>query len=140
MKWVRRIPRFLLAGIFLWAGVAKLMNPWAFADRVADFQFFPEILVNGIAIVVPVVELAAAGLLLSWRWTRQGALLSILLTLGFAVLFGWAAMHGRPVQCSCFGGGEFFGTSAMVGLVRALILLGLGACFIGPKGRRPASD
>jgi hypothetical protein len=78
----------------------------------AIFQFFPDMLVNGIAIVVPMAELATAGLLLSGRWSRQGALLSILLALGFAALFAWAGLLSAVTQsapprvtskCTTFG-------------------------------------
>lgn len=117
--------RFPLAGVFLWAGIAKLIDPAAFADGVADFRFFPDTMVNVIAICVPMVEIAAAALLLSGRWSRPGALLSIFLTMSFTVLFGWAAVQGREVECSCFGGGEFLGATVTAGLIRAVILLGV---------------
>jgi hypothetical protein len=86
-----------------------LRDPAAFADGVADFRVFPDVLVNGIAIAVPFVELAAVGLLLSGKCTRQGTLLSVGLALGFAVLFAGVSMTGRTVQCPCFGGGSFSG-------------------------------
>lgn len=114
--------RFLLAVVFLWAGMAKMRDPFAFADGVADFQIFPDATANVIAMCVPAVELAAGVLLLSGRWRRQGALLTGLLSGAFVALFAWTLMQGREVECSCFGATHFLGSSAISGLIRAVVL------------------
>lgn len=127
--------RVLLAGVFLWAGVAKLVDAQAFADGVRGFRLFPEMTVNVLAMVVPVIEIAAGLLLMSPRGCRVGALLAGGLALCFVGLFAWVAYQGISVHCSCFGAfGEV--TSPAVGMARGAVLLAMAAAVYGHGVRR----
>lgn len=118
--------RILLAGVFGWAGVTKLISPQAFAEGIAAFQVFPNATITVIAMTVPVIELAAAVLLITPWWYRQGSLICTTLSASFIALFIWAGVHGISVNCSCFG--SFGGvTSASVGALRGVVLLALSA-------------
>jgi len=120
--------RILLAGVFGWAGVAKLISPQAFAEGVAAFQIFPNATINVIAMTVPVIELVAAALLVTPWWYRLGSLISATLSACFIALFIWVGVYGISVNCSCFG---TFGsvTSAPAGALRGVVLLALSAAL-----------
>lgn len=113
--------RFALAGMFVWAGFAKLFDPQAFADGIASFRVFPDSAVNILAMSVPMVEIFTAGLLVARPLQRQGAMLCCLLTITFFALFTWAFVHGLNVNCSCFGK-DAFDPSPAFGLWRSVIL------------------
>jgi uncharacterized membrane protein YphA (DoxX/SURF4 family) len=118
--------RLLLAGIFGWAGIAKLITPQTFSEGVAAFQIFPSATINIIAMAVPALEIVAATLLLSPWWHRQGSLICVALSTAFIALFVWAGVHGISVSCSCFG--SFAGvTSAQIGILRGAALLASSA-------------
>lgn len=127
--------RLLLALIFIWAGAAKLLDVSVFVDGIRGFQMFPEMLVNFLAMVVPVIEIAAGLLLVSPRGCRVGALLAAVLALCFVGLFAWVAYQGISVHCSCFGA---FGdvTSPAVGMARGAVLLAMAALVYGFAARR----
>jgi len=120
--WILLTLRIGLGGIFIWAGLTKLMgDPQAFADGIESFRLFPNWMVNGLAIVAPMLELAA-GILLLTRWGRLGALLGLVLASVFTGLFAWALIFGIQPNCSCFGAGSFSDFSPVLGLGRAAIL------------------
>lgn len=122
--------RILIAGVFLWAGVAKMRDPVGFAQGISQFQFFPESWINVLAGTVPVLEIFVAGLLF-WRpWSRRAALLGSLFALSFALLFAWAWWRGLDVQCACFGSRHGV-VSPLFGIVRAFGLLGACAWLYG---------
>jgi hypothetical protein len=114
--------RFGLAALFAWAALAKGLDPWAFAEGIGGFQIFPDRLIPLLALTVPWVELAAAVLMATPRW-RQGALLAVLLSAVFLLLFLWAGVRGLEVRCACFGAADFLGSSVPWGLARATVLL-----------------
>ncbi len=135
MSWFGVVARVILAAVFLWAGISKLVAPEAFADGVADFQVFPTFMVNLVAMTVPTLEILAAGLLLVGPWKKVGALVALCLAVGFTVLFAWVVLQGRDVQCGCFGGGGE-ALPAPLGFLRAAVLLVLGGAVYLNELRR----
>jgi len=88
----------VLAAVFAWAGVAKLLRR---ADTAASFVALGVPAARGLAVVVPLVELAlAAGLVLRPALAGWAALALIF---AFTVVI-WRAIHrGIKAPCSCFG-------------------------------------
>ncbi|MGE4298896.1 MAG: MauE/DoxX family redox-associated membrane protein [Desulfovibrionaceae bacterium] len=102
--WVYRTARLALAVLFLVAGVIKLQDPVTFAITIDAFGLAPRALAMPLAIVLPVLEIAAAiGLL----FDRKG---SLLLTAGLTVLFlavvGYGMWLGLDIDCGCYGPGD----------------------------------
>ena len=97
----------LLAAIFIYAGYAKLREPWPqFAVAINSFKLVPITWLEPLAKWVPWAELLlglwiVSGVLL--RWSALTA--SAVLTFFFAVLIRSYAM-GLEVDCGCFGSGE----------------------------------
>jgi uncharacterized membrane protein YphA (DoxX/SURF4 family) len=96
-----------LAVIFIYAGYAKLREPWPqFAVSINSFKMVPITWLEPLAKWVHWAELAlglwiVSGFLL--RWSALTA--SAVLTFFFAVLIRSYAM-GLEVDCGCFGSGE----------------------------------
>jgi uncharacterized membrane protein YphA (DoxX/SURF4 family) len=96
--------RIGVAAVFIWAGVAKLMEPRAFARVIYEYGLAPDILIAPLAIGLPVLELVAAlGLLLDKRWGLAAT--SALLVLFLGVL-GYAVIQDLDVDCGCFSAAE----------------------------------
>ncbi len=137
-----RILRFLLGGVFLYAGVAKARNPQDFADAVASFHLLPAYWINPFALALPPYEiLLGAWLLSGWR-LRTAAFGASATMLVFLAALASAKMRGLAVDCGCFGGGAP-GNSALalardVGL--ALAALAIYASCQASSGLKRASS
>jgi len=147
MRAILFILRLFLAGVFLIAGVIKVLNPAEFAVGVAAFEVFPEWSVNPIAIVVPILEIVVGMLLIKRSTSRLGAFLVLALSVTFFGLFVFMMAQGREVECSCFGGLKIFGTGTREGAVRAALLVSgillyanALASFFGNKPSRSEAD
>jgi uncharacterized membrane protein YphA (DoxX/SURF4 family) len=91
----------MLAGIFIYAGSAKLLEPEIFAVLIEAYGIVPEGLLMPVAIVLPLLEvIAGIGLLFDIRGSL--ALITGLLVLFMAVL-GYGIWMGLDVDCGCFG-------------------------------------
>jgi uncharacterized membrane protein YphA (DoxX/SURF4 family) len=93
-----------VAGTFIVAGTLKLQDPKAFAEQVANYQFFPE-LANVIAATFPSIEIVASLALVfgkgSFRIASVVTILGLLITFTVAIVRAWAL--GINLECGCFG-------------------------------------
>ena len=98
--------RTLLAIVFLWAGVAKLLAaPAAFADGIDAFRLVPVWLVGPLALALPPFEILTGVALLTGRPRRLGAFCALALAAVFLAALIAAAARGIAVDCGCFGAG-----------------------------------
>lgn len=96
-----RLVRWTLSGLFIWAGALKLADPPAFAVIISDFGLVPAWSVMPLAILLPMVEIAAAlGLVFDLRASL--AVITALLGLFIAIL-GYGIWLGLDIDCGCFG-------------------------------------
>lgn len=134
--------RVLLAGVFAWAAVPKLLEPGEFAMAIQNYRLVPEGLVGQLAVLVPVFELVIALGLLVPPYQRGAALLSTLMLLVFAGAMAQARWRGIDLSCGCFGAAleskvswlTVARTSAL-GLLSAVVLFAAGG---PPRHVRPA--
>lgn len=98
--------RWILGGIFIYAGATKLCSPQNFSDSIASFAILPNCLINLMSLGLPPFEILA-GLAIVTGIQRRPALLGIaFLTTIFIVALGSALVRGFPVDCGCFGSGK----------------------------------
>ncbi|HRE80544.1 MAG TPA: MauE/DoxX family redox-associated membrane protein, partial [Opitutaceae bacterium] len=72
MSWRQHVPwllRLVLGGIFIWAGVAKLIEPDRFFLALLGYELpLPEVVLRLIAITLPWLECLCGGALLLNFW------------------------------------------------------------------------
>ncbi|MBW1752315.1 MAG: DoxX family protein [Deltaproteobacteria bacterium] len=99
--WPYRAVRFIIAGIFLWFGIAKLLNPQSFVVIIDAYGLIPENLLMPVAVCLPALEvIAAIGLIMDARGSL--AIIAALLALFMAIL-GYGLWMGLDIDCGCFG-------------------------------------
>ena len=101
LPWIDRLSRWLIAAVFLFAAVPKLLDVKAFAEIVNAYAVLPGYLVLPAAIAIPIVEVVLAAGLILGRW--QSTLGSLLLLGFFIFLLGYSIHVGLDIDCGCFG-------------------------------------
>jgi putative oxidoreductase len=103
--------RLVLGGVFLYAGVTKVLDPGGLASSIRSYDLpLPEWFVSLSAHSLPFLEILLGFYLIIGLFTKSSAWV----TSGLMVLFIFAllqgAMRGLEIDCGCFGssadGGE----------------------------------
>lgn len=104
MKIALWLVRIAVGGVFLYAGVLKVMAAPQFALDISRYRLVPMDVAVLLAVYLPWVEiLAGAGAI--FRRLHAGSLLVLIaLTLLFSAAIASAAVRGLDIQCGCFGG------------------------------------
>jgi putative oxidoreductase len=100
--------RIIVGGYFVYAAVPKIVEPLAFATSIAAYGLVPSVLVNGMALTLPWLELLCAiGLMVGWRVRLNAISCSAMLAM-FTAAVAYAVIAGLKIDCGCFGssGGE----------------------------------
>nr|WP_320049710.1 MauE/DoxX family redox-associated membrane protein [uncultured Desulfuromonas sp.] len=117
--------RLMVAGVFLYAGSQKVLDPLSFAEAIGRYQLVPVWGNLLLASVLPMLEIVVAIALLLPRWWRAASLLSIALNTVFSVALLSAMIRGLSIDCGCFGGTVGLWSSLAAALLRATGLLGM---------------
>jgi putative oxidoreductase len=98
-----RIFDLIVGGLFIFAGMIKMLDPVGFARDIDNYKTLPWTIGVGLAFYLPWLEIFC-GLALILRLLYRGGL-SILgaLTLVFIVLSIVAKSRGLDITCGCFG-------------------------------------
>ncbi len=123
------LARVLLAGLFLIAGLAKLIDGAGTRQALRDFGV-PAPLAGPLGVLVPLAELGVAAALLPASSAWQGALGALILLLIFIGAIGYNLARGRRPDCHCFGQLH----SAPAGwptLIRNLLLAAMAGIVVG---------
>jgi putative oxidoreductase len=102
-NFIWRILDFIIAGIFIYAGVVKAFDPIQLAHDIDHYKVLPWTIGVGLAFYLPWLEIFC-GLALIFRLFYRGAL-SILtaLVVIFLVATIAAKVRGLDITCGCFG-------------------------------------
>jgi hypothetical protein len=102
-QFIWRILDFVLAGIFIYAGVLKAIDPVQFASDIDNYKILPWPVSVALAFYLPWLEIFCA-LGLVFRVLYRGAL-SILMVLivTFTLATIAARIRGLDITCGCFG-------------------------------------
>jgi len=94
--------RLLLAAVFIYAAVGKVLRPSEFADSVAGFRILPIATVNVFAIVLPWIELVCGLSLITGIFVRSSVVLLAALNVIFIAAAVSAMARGLSIECGCF--------------------------------------
>jgi putative oxidoreductase len=104
--------RVVLGVILLYAGIAKSIDTQSFADAIYAFRILPSVLINPMAITLPILEITLGCMLIAGRAERLTLLAVSLLLAVFSLVLGQALIRGLNIDCGCFGPekGSLFGS------------------------------
>lgn len=121
--------RMIVAGVFVYAAVPKLLDPQAFAESIANYRVLPDVFSAWGALVLPSVELVLAAALLWGPLVEGAAWLIGALLLMFSSGMVQALVRGIDVDCGCFGSATQMDVGAGA-LLKNAVLLALLVCVI----------
>ncbi len=95
--------RVVLGGLFIYAGVVKVLAPLDFAQNIRNYQIVGPSLSFIAALVLPWLEILAGAFLIVGIWKRGAALVISSLLVFFIVLTVVTMIRGLDIDCGCFG-------------------------------------
>jgi putative oxidoreductase len=95
--------RFLAGGIFVVAGVLKVLDPARFAADIDHFRLLRYFAVAPLALYLPWLEIICGLAVFVRAWRRSALLLLLALTIVFIAAITSAWMRGLDIRCGCFG-------------------------------------
>jgi putative oxidoreductase len=141
-KWMQIagvLGRLIVGGVFVFAGVVKLLDPAKFAQDIANYQAFPHWTWNLAAAIVPVTEILAGLAVLTGIKRRAGALVLGALTLAFIGLILSVITRDIDLSCGCFGEAAEASEVGWPLLLRDVgLLIAIVAAYLPPE--RPRSE
>jgi uncharacterized membrane protein YphA (DoxX/SURF4 family) len=100
---MKRVLAILIGGLFVYAGIVKVLDPVEFARDIDNYKMIPWKLGVGLALYLPWLEIFC-GLALITRVLYRG---SVFIVTGLMSLFIVASIvakvRGLDVSCGCFG-------------------------------------
>ncbi len=117
------IARWILGGVFVYAGILKMQSPIQFADNIAAYQLLPANTINALALGLPFFELICGLLVLAGVCTRIGTMGLFTMLLVFMGAISIALKRGLSIDCGCFGGHSWIESNLWVALGRNAVLL-----------------
>ena len=141
------LPRLLVAGLFGYTGLTKILDIETFVKEVQAYQLIPGLWEQWsylLAYVVPWLEVLTAALLLVGLWRREARLVLVIMLVAFTAAKSYVEALGREIDCGCvpvdslmhfiFDGWIGVGTNVVL-----LCLLGVEA-YAQRRRRRRARD
>jgi hypothetical protein len=95
--------RLILAAVFLFAAVPKLLDPVSFARDIDNYRLLPDAAIGPLALALPVAEILIGVALLSGLYARGAAVVCGAMLVGFAAGMIQAILRGIDLDCGCFG-------------------------------------
>ncbi len=126
-----------LSFVFLYAGYAKLRQPWyVFAGMIDNYSVVTPSVSEIISRVLPPLEVVLGVALLAGVYRKISSAAAVFLLLPFFMLMLWAYAKGMKIDCGCFGPGQTLGLRT---LLRDGIFL-TGAIWFSFLSWRPARE
>jgi putative oxidoreductase len=100
-RWLSFCVRLVLGGLFLYAGLSKIDQPYHFAAAIQAYQLLPQFLVGLTAVLIPWIETVSAIALLLGRKPRSALITFMILLAIFIVIIGFTMFRGLDIDCGC---------------------------------------
>ncbi len=115
--------RVALGAVFVYASWDKILDPAAFARAIANYQILPGTWVNGVAWLLPWLEMISGICLISGRLVRGGALVIAAMLVVFLAALGYNAYRGLDIACGCFSLDSTASGQMYLDFLRDIVLL-----------------
>ncbi len=122
--------RLILAGVFIFASIDKILHPQAFAQAVFDYQVLPGSLINLVALILPWIELLVGGSLLMNLWMSGAASIVAILMSIFVGLIFFNLARGLDISCGCFSTNSDGNPMTKLTMFRDIFFLCLAFCLL----------
>lgn len=137
---VLRLIGIIIGGLFIYAGVVKIIEPLEFARDIDNYKMLPWQLGVSLALYLPWLEIFCGLALITRILYRGGVLIVTTLMTVFIIASIVAKARGLDVSCGCFGhASKYLNFSWHLALDFAL-LIGLVALWKQPAAPGPALD
>lgn len=115
----------LIAALFIFAGVGKILNPAVFAQDIDNYRLLPYFLVTLVAVILPWLEVLTGILLIIGRWKKSAAFMLLVLCFTFLIAIGSAMARGLDITCGCFSMTNEGTRVGYMRLIEDIVLFGL---------------
>src|SRR6266480_5326219 len=134
---LRRIVDLIVAGVFIYAGAIKAIDPVQFASDIDNYKILPWPVSVGLAFYLPWLEIFCA-LGLVFRFLYRGALSILNASIVVFTLATIAAkVRGLDITCGCFGHASQHWSFPTHLITNLAILAGLLALGFSNRLRKP---
>ncbi|MDR0927853.1 MAG: DoxX family membrane protein [Ignavibacteria bacterium] len=101
-QYINLIIRIVVAGVFIFTGISKIIEPTLFAKDIANYDMLWSLLINLMAIILPWLELITGILFLFGIQPKPNAILIAAMLLLFNIAVGVAWARGLDIHCGCY--------------------------------------
>jgi len=126
--------RLVLGGLFVYAGIVKVLGPLDFAQNIRNYRLVGQSLSFLAAVILPWLEILAGLALAAGVWRRASAFVISALLGCFIVLTLVTIVRGLDVDCGCFG--AFSRKSGFGVILEDLGMLYMGLALLVARERR----
>lgn len=99
--WLIFLARLVLGGLFLYAGIDKILHPFHFAAAIQGYQLLPPFWVGVTAVVIPWLEVVSAAALIGGFKPRSAILVLSVLMIVFLAAIAITMARGLDIDCGC---------------------------------------
>ncbi len=132
--------RLVMACVFIYASIDKILHPDLFAEAVNNYQVLPGYLVNLTALILPWLELILGFCLLINRWMAGASALAAGLMALFVGMIIFNLARGLDIGCGCFSAAPDGNPVTLLTLLRdisfLIVSLGLAGLVLVKNTRR----
>ena len=121
--------RLVLGGLFVYAGIVKVLDPLDFAQNIRNYRLVGQALSFLAAVVLPWLEILAGVALAAGVWKRASALIITGLLVFFILLTLVTIARGLDVECGCFGALSRKSGFGVILEDLGMLFMGLGLLF-----------
>ena len=125
-KYLLFLVRMILAFVFIYAGMQKIVDPDAFAISISNYRLLPISTINFFAIILPWIEIVAGILLMFGIAVKENSTIIFSMLVLFTIAIIISLFRGLSIDCGCFGKGN------QIGLIKLgeNILMIVGSIFL----------
>lgn len=95
--------RWIVGGVFIYAGIMKAIDPAQFAKDVDSFRMFPLPAAAAISLYLPWLEILSGAALAAKVWHQGASLVIGGLLVAFLIALSTALARGLDLTCGCLG-------------------------------------